>query len=154
MKKQNNNDKKNNKNLLYWSILIFVTLVCLAVILYQMYNIKDQDDKILPYTDLIKQITVRNVDKIEMTTGAATAKVTLKEIISQEELEERLSKVEKEEQFEETKSEEVNENDDNKEVNKELIKTAIIPNNQSFVELIQQETLKGQEKQLDILVNY
>ncbi len=145
MKKQNNNDKKNNKNLLYWSILIFVTLVCLAVILYQMYNIKDQDDKILPYTDLIKQITVRNVDKIEMTTGAATAKVTLKEIISQEELEERLSKVEKEEQFEETKSEEVNENDDNKEVNKELIKTAIIPNNQSFVELIQQETLKGND---------
>ena len=145
MKKQNNNNKKNNKNLLYWSILIFVTLVCLAVILYQMYNIKDQDDKILPYTDLIKQITVRNVDKIEMTTGAATAKVTLKEITSQEELEERLSKVEKEEQFEETKSEEVNGNDDNKEVNKELIKTAIIPNNQSFVELIQQETLKGND---------
>ena len=176
MKKDNNKEKHNN-NLLYWSILIFVAIICIIVVIYQYNNINKKDDKTLAYTDLIKQIGVQNVNKVEMTTGSTSVKITLKENITGEELEKRLSqklendeeinkeesesnskkqdtkmiaeKVESEEAFNEVIEEVKEEQEKNEEeIDPELIKNAIVPNTQSFVELIQDEVARGNKIEL------
>ena len=49
---------KNNKNkgVGIAILILIITLICIAVIILTMKPGKKQDDKILPYTDLIKQI--------------------------------------------------------------------------------------------------
>ena len=190
-KKDNNNKDKSNGILMLLATLI--AICALAIIILQAYSSKNVDDKTLAYTDLIKQISVQNIEKIEMTTGSTTIKVTLKK-----EIDENGDLIEENENIEDSqivKSEnnqnEVNdstsnitgtteqnsvnnttnnyandlnsiseansstniiktteETKKNEEVNEKLIKTAIVPNIQSFIELIQEEVANGNNIEL------
>ena len=43
-----------------------------------MQNSQKEDENTLSYTDLIKEISYGNIEKIEMTVGSTTVKVTKK----------------------------------------------------------------------------
>ncbi len=108
--KQKNKEKKNNKILI--GILILAVLLILSTIgAILLTKNKDEEDKnTLAYTDLIKEISAGNIEKIEMTTGSTTVKVKVK--------------------------------------NEEEEKTSIVPNTESFIELIQTKVAEGNEIEL------
>ena len=70
----------------------------------------EEDDKTLAYTDLIKEMSYGNIEKIEMTTGSTQAKVKMK--------------------------------------NEEEEKTAIVPDTEAFIELVQTKVAEGNEIEL------
>ena len=143
------NDDKDNKLkvVLMWIIALLVTIVVVIAAIYTLNTPKSKDDKTLSYTDLIKQIAVGNVKKVEMTTGSTSIKVTLKEKIEENQ----------DENSEESATEENTSNENNAildlikkdgEENPELIKKAIVPNTQSFIELIQNKVAEGNDIEL------
>ncbi|MCI8444791.1 MAG: ATP-dependent zinc metalloprotease FtsH [Clostridia bacterium] len=75
-----------------------------------MENKEKEDQKILAYTDLIKELSYGNVEKIEMKTGSTTIKVKMKNV--------------------------------------EEEKTTIVPNTESFIELVQTKVAEGNEIEL------
>ena len=109
-KKKKNNNKKQDKKI-YAIITIIIAIAIVAIIAVAMYfNSNDQKDKELPYTDLIKEISYGNIEKVEMTVGSTKLKVKIK--------------------------------------NQDEEKTAIVPNTQAFMELIQQKVAEGNEIEL------
>ena len=77
-KKQDNNKNKSKQ---YWLTALVVILVILAVALVVLYfnkNKTKEDEKTLAYTDLIKEMSAGNIEKIEMKTGSTTVKVKVK----------------------------------------------------------------------------
>ena len=73
-------NKKDNKYLIV-GIVAAIILVILAGVLTYVLVFKDkEDDKKIAYTDLIKQITDGEVEKIEMTVGSTSLMVKLKNI--------------------------------------------------------------------------
>src|SRR5699024_9353112 len=64
--------------------LIIVLLILLAILLgltiYMMQNQKEEEENTLAYTDLIKEISYGNIEKIEMTVGSTTVKVKQKNV--------------------------------------------------------------------------
>ena len=109
---KNKKGKKQNKKILYISTII-VLLIMLAVGLYFILTNKNNDEKdkkTLAYTDLIKEISYGNIEKVEMTVGSTTVKVKVK--------------------------------------NEEEEKSAIVPNTESFMTLIQQKVAEGNEIEL------
>jgi cell division protease FtsH len=92
-------------------LLIALIVVSIVLIVKRQTNDDEQDDKVLAYTELVKEIQNKNVEKIEMTVGSTTLKVKLKD--------------------------------------EEEEKKAIIPNTQVFMELIQSQTLEGNEIKLE-----
>lgn len=77
-KKKNNNPNKNEK---YMTILIYaavIILVAAAGSLYFIMHNKEKEENI-PYTEFIKDIDEGKVEKIEMTVGSTTLKVTYKD---------------------------------------------------------------------------
>ena len=77
-KKQDNNKKKSKQ---YWLTALVVILVIVAVALVGLYfnkNKTKEDEKTLAYTDLIKEMSAGNIEKIEMKTGSTTVKVKVK----------------------------------------------------------------------------
>lgn len=102
--------KSNNKILsISLSIILLLAIVAGALIFYVKNN-KDEEENTIAYTDLIKEISFGNIEKVEMTVGSTTIKVKQKD-------------VEKE-------------------------KTAIVPNTESFVVLVQQKVAEGNEIEL------
>ena len=78
-KKQDNNKNKSKQ---YWLTALVVILVIVAVALVGLYfnkNKTKEDEKTLAYTDLIKEMSAGNIEKIEMKTGSTTVKVKLKD---------------------------------------------------------------------------
>ena len=77
-------DKQKNKNKLYYTILAIVTVICIAtvigVLIYTSNNNQNKEQTELAYTDLIKKIDNKEVEKIEMSVGSTTVKVKLKDI--------------------------------------------------------------------------
>ena len=76
-------DKEKNNNKMYYTILAIVALICLAVIVGVFIfnnNNKNKEDLELAYTDLIKKIDNKEVEKIEMTVGSTGVKVKLKDV--------------------------------------------------------------------------
>ena len=107
----NKNKKKQDKKL--WIVLgvLLVIAVIMAIVLIVVLNNKNKkDDNTLAYTDLIKEISNGNIEKVEMTVGSTTVKVKVK---------------------------------DNEEE-----KTAIVPNTESFISLIQEKVASGNEIEL------
>ena len=155
--------KKNDnkiKNILYG---ILITIGILLIIFILILNLKQnqKDDKTLSYTDLIKQVASRNVDKVEMTVGSTSLKVILKNKIDENgQIIEQNEEEKKNENINENKSESKSTGSDiykqllnyvfGKEevVDEALVKNAIIPNVQNFIELIQAEALNGNEIEL------
>ena len=110
-KPKDQKDKKQSQKM--W-ILIIVLLIVLAILLgvtiYLMQNNKDSEENTIAYTDLIKEISYGNIEKVEMTVGSTTVKV--------------------------------------KQKNVEEEKTAIVPDTESFITLIQQKIEEGNELEL------
>ena len=73
-------DKPKDKNKLYYSILatVAIILVIVGVLLLNNKDFTQNEDKELAYTELIKKIDSKEVEKIEMTVGSTTVKVKLK----------------------------------------------------------------------------
>ena len=81
-----NNDKKNNKDLLISAIVLIVLILVLSgVAAYFIITSKNKDDKTLAYTDLIKEISYGNIEKIEMTVGSTSIKVKVKDVKKEKE---------------------------------------------------------------------
>lgn len=111
--KPKENDQKKSKNILLGVLigLLVLALVC-GIAYYLIQNNKKEDENTLSYTDLIKEISYGNIEKIEMTVGRTTVKVTKKG------------------------------------ESEEDAKTAIVPNTESFMELVQQKVAEGNEIEL------
>ena len=77
MDKKNNN-KKNNKNLIFILVLILLIALIAGLGFYLVKNKDKEDEKTVAYTDLIKELSYGNIEKIEMTTGSTTLKVKMK----------------------------------------------------------------------------
>ncbi len=109
--KNKNNEKKNSKKLLLSLVgfIILLIIVIAGIIIYRQNN-KEEDENTLAYTDLIKEISYGNVEKVELTTGSRTAKITIR--------------------------------------NEEEEKTAIIPDTEAFITLIQTKVSEGNEIEL------
>ena len=76
-----NQNKKNDKKILISSIILGIILVIMAGIsMYFFSKNQNQDDKTLAYTDLIKEISYGNIEKIEMTVGSTSVKVKMKNV--------------------------------------------------------------------------
>ncbi len=76
-----NQNKKNDKKMLISSIILGVILVIIVGIsMYFVSKNQNQDDKTLAYTDLIKEISYGNVEKIEMSVGSTSVKVKMKNV--------------------------------------------------------------------------
>ena len=113
MNNQNENKEEKNKNKkLLLSLLVLVLLIALITVgIVYFTKIKgEEDDKTLAYTDLIKEMSYGNIEKIEMTTGSTQAKVKMK--------------------------------------NEEEEKTAIVPDTEAFIELVQTKVAEGNEIEL------
>ena len=108
--KNKNNEKEKSKKLLISLIglIILLVIVIAGIIIYNQKNKEDEDT--LAYTDLIKEISYGNVEKVELTTGSRTAKITIR--------------------------------------NEEEEKTAIIPDTEAFITLIQTKVAEGNEIEL------
>ena len=150
MKKENNNNK-------IWITIIWILIVIAIVLLGVFISQKNskKEDKTLAYTELIKQVAGKNVAKVEMTTGSATVKVTLKNEIDEDgkivEDGAKYVKPEKKDDKEDKKEEnqkEDNKKDEKEEIDEKLIKTTIVPNTQSFIELIQEKVAEGNDIEL------
>ena len=108
--KDKNSDKEQNKKLLI-SFIGLVILLAICIIGIVIYNQKNKEDEnTLAYTDLIKEISYGNIEKVELTTGSRTAKVKFR--------------------------------------NEEEEKTAIIPDTEAFITLIQTKVTEGNEIEL------
>ena len=64
MAKNNKNNKKKNS---IWGILVLILLigVCIGLIL-SLQNKENKEEKTLAYTELIKQISDKNIAKVEI----------------------------------------------------------------------------------------
>ena len=151
------NNKDNAKQNILNGLLVLVLLITLALVAIYTLKTKNQEyDKTLAYTDLIKQISSKNVEKIEMTTGATSIKVTLKTKIekNKEDISEEQKENKEQENIAIDAKKEKNEEQENlasdakKEEDEELQKRAIVPNIQSFIELVQTEVANGNDIEL------
>ena len=76
-----NQNKKNDKKILISSIILGIILVIMVGIsMYFVNKNQNQDDKTLAYTDLIKEMSYGNVEKIEMSVGSTSVKVKMKNV--------------------------------------------------------------------------
>ena len=71
-------DKPKNNDKIYYMILAIVAISCIMICSMIIMNNKNNEEKDLAYTELIKLIDNQEVEKIEMTVGSTSIKVTLK----------------------------------------------------------------------------
>ena len=82
-KEKKKNKKKDNKkslDILYYAILAIVVIALTVGIIYVYNNKEKKEEKEVAYTQLIKDIEEEKIEKIEITSGSATAKVKYKDI--------------------------------------------------------------------------
>ena len=140
---------KKNKGLGIVFLLLAIAIVVLVGVLVFINTGKNKDNKTLAYTDLIKQVAAKNVAKVEMTTGSTSITVTLiKEIDKDGNIVEGGIKLPENYGKEENTTVVMINNEQDKNIQEKLIKKAIVPNTQSFVELIQNEVAEGNEIEL------
>ena len=74
----NKNKPKKEKLILSLSILAVLILILVGMMIFYITKNKNSDDKTLAYTDLIKEMSYGNIEKIEMTVGSTSVKVKIK----------------------------------------------------------------------------
>ena len=104
------NEKKNKKSMLLIGLSILFVIVIALVSIFWVKNTSKKDENTLAYTDLIKELSYGNIEKVEMTTGSTTVKVKLKDV--------------------------------------EEEKTSIVPETESFMNLVQSKVAEGNELEL------
>ena len=81
-KRKNKKDEEKSKKIILWILIVLLTVVLAGSIIFAIVKQKEDEDTIgedeISYTNLIKQIDDGNVEKIKMTVGSTTVKVTLK----------------------------------------------------------------------------
>lgn len=79
-REKNNEDKKQNKKILISSIILILVVLILSsfAIYYMTKNSNKEDENTLAYTDLIKEMSYGNIEKVEMTVGSTKVKVKIK----------------------------------------------------------------------------
>ena len=77
---QKNKEQKKQKQYILFGFLIALVIVLAFLTYFLLTNEDKEDEKELPYTELIQEINAGNVEKIEMTVGSTTVKVKLKDI--------------------------------------------------------------------------
>ena len=112
--KKNNKDKdqkeQNRKLLLSLvGLMVLIAILIVGIVIYNTNSVKEEENT-LAYTDLIKEISYGNIEKVELTTGSKNAKVKLR--------------------------------------NEEEEKTALIPDTEAFITLIQEKVAEGNEIEL------
>lgn len=75
---KNKNGKNNKKLLISAMILVAIIIILAGIAVYFVANKSGKDDKTLAYTDLIKEMSYGNIEKIEMTVGSTSVKVKMK----------------------------------------------------------------------------
>ena len=110
MSKSNKNDKKNKKIGLITLITVLLIAIAVLAAVFIIKNKQDEEKNTLAYTDLIKELSYGNIEKIEMKTGSTTVKVKVKNV--------------------------------------EEEKTSIVPDVESFMELVQAKVAEGNEIEL------
>ncbi len=108
--KGNNKEKQNKKSMLLIGLSILLVIIIVLVSIFWIKNASKKDENTLAYTDLIKELSYGNIEKIEMTTGSTTVKVKLKNV--------------------------------------EEEKTSIVPETESFMNLVQSKVAEGNELEL------
>ena len=78
--KGNNNEKKNKKSMLLIGLSILFVIVIALVSIFWVKNTSKKDENTLAYTDLIKEMSYGNIEKIEMTVGSTSVKVKVKNV--------------------------------------------------------------------------
>lgn len=81
--KENKKNREKNKKIIYYIMITILSLIIIGTTIFAIVKQnKDKEDKIpeneIAYTELIKKINEKNVEKIKMTIGSSTVKVTLK----------------------------------------------------------------------------
>ena len=107
--KHNNNKKQKLITIISSVIALILVLIIGAGLLYYT-NKQEEDEKTLAYTDLIKELSYGNIEKIEMTVGSTSLKIKMK--------------------------------------NEEEEKTAIVPDTEAFIELVQEKVAEGNDIEL------
>jgi len=81
-KKENRNDKDKNKKIILIALIVILSTAIVFTITFGIIKNNNKEDTIkedeISYTELIKQIDDGNVEKIKMTVGSTSVKVTLK----------------------------------------------------------------------------
>ena len=76
---KNDKNKKKKKDLLISGIISIILVMLLAgIAIYYLSDNKEEDEKTLAYTELIKEMSYGNIEKIEMTVGSTSVKVKVK----------------------------------------------------------------------------
>ena len=75
---QKNKEQKKQKQYILFGFLIALVIVLAFLTYFLLTNEDKEDEKELPYTELIQEINAGNVETIEMTVGSTTVKVKLK----------------------------------------------------------------------------
>ena len=113
MNKNDNKEKDKKEDKKIW-LLVALTIILLALVIamgvFFIQNKQKEEKNELAYTDLIKELSYGNIEKIEMKTGSTTVKVKMKNV--------------------------------------EEEKTTIVPNTESFIELVQTKVAEGNEIEL------
>ena len=78
MGKISNNDKNKNEKLETILVILISIVLIVGAVLLNMYMEKKNEEKELPYTELLGYIADKKIEKIEMTTGSTTIDVILK----------------------------------------------------------------------------
>ena len=77
-------ENKKNKNTKKIELIVLISILVIAIgVLVAMFIIKNnqkEEENTLAYTDLIKELSYGNIEKIEMKTGSTTVKVKVKNI--------------------------------------------------------------------------
>ena len=79
-KDKNKKNKEDKLTLLLVAIIVVLVVLILGTIFFRVKNKDKSDDKTLAYTDLIKEVSYGNIEKIEMTTGSTSVKVKQKNV--------------------------------------------------------------------------
>ena len=110
-KKNNKDQKEQNKKLLLSlvGLIVLIVILIVGIVIYNTNSAKKEENT-LAYTDLIKEISYGNIEKVELTTGSRNAKIKLR--------------------------------------NEEEEKTALIPDTEAFITLIQEKVAEGNEIEL------
>lgn len=88
LKENNNNSRKERekkekrKKLLLGALIVILTAILATIVIYSFVKQDNDEGKLkeneIGYTDLIKQIDDGNIEKVKMTVGSTSVKVTLK----------------------------------------------------------------------------
>lgn len=80
MSKKKDDKQKNKKLWIYLSILVLLLLLLVGLMVFYMGHKEKEEEDTLAYTNLIKELSYGNIEKIKMTVGSTTIKVKQKNV--------------------------------------------------------------------------